>query len=99
MTQDRTDRHSRPSEFDPHRSDEIRRLLTGQVAATAKPRGARLSRGAFSLAAPAALLFAGGIGAGTVMAYGHLSVNLDAQNAAESDSPAFVGETDRKSVV
>ena len=93
MTQDRTDRHNRPSEFDPRRSDEIRRLLTSQVAATARPRRARLSRGAFSLAATAALLFAGGIGAGTVMAYDQLSASVDTQNAAEPDSPVFAGET------
>lgn len=93
MTQDRTDRHNRPSEFDPRRSDEIRRLLVTQVAATTRPRRARLSQGAFSLAATAALLFAGGIGAGTVMAYDQLFVSVDTQNAAESDTPAFVGET------
>lgn len=89
MTQDRTERDNRPSEFDPRRSDEIRRLLTGQVAATARPRGARLSRRTFSLAATAALLCAGGIGAGTVAAYDQLSVSVDAQNAVQTDSPAF----------
>ncbi|TFC54538.1 MULTISPECIES: hypothetical protein [unclassified Cryobacterium] len=88
MSQDRTGRLDRPSEFDPRRSDEIRRLLTGQVAATARPRRARLSRTAFSLAATAALLFAGGIGAGAVEAYDQLSMSADAQNAVQSDSPA-----------
>jgi len=46
----------------------------------------------FSLVATAALLFAGGIGAGTVMAYDQLSGSVDAQNAATPDSPASAAE-------
>jgi len=93
MTPDRTERPDRTSEFDPRRSKEIRDLLTSVVADTPKPRTARLSRAMFSLAATAALLFAGGVGAGTVMAYDQLSVSVDAENAAKSGSPTSAAET------
>lgn len=76
-------------EFDPQRSSEIRDLLVRTVAGTPRPRVARLSRTAFSLAASAALLVAIGIGAGGVMAYDHLSGNVIAQEA-----PAPAGGVD-----
>lgn len=67
--------------FDPRRSAEIRSLLVRTVAATPRPRRARLSRTAFALAASAALLFAGGIGAGTVVAYDRVTDDIVAQDA------------------
>lgn len=73
--------HDRP-EFDPRRSAEIRNLLVRTVAGTPRPRPARLSRTAFALAATVALLFAGGIGAGTVVAYDRLAGSTLAQNAS-----------------
>jgi hypothetical protein len=69
-------------EFDPRRSAAIRSLLVRTVAGAPKPRRARLSRTAFALAATAALLFAGGIGAGSVVAYDRLSESVVAQDAA-----------------
>ena len=68
-------------EFDPRRSAAIRRLLVRTVASAPKPRRARLSRTAFALAATAALLFAGGIGAGSVVAYDRLSESVAAEDA------------------
>jgi hypothetical protein len=70
--------------FDPRRSTEIRRLLVSTVAGTPRARRARLSRPAFALAASAALLFAGGIGAGSVVAYDRLSGSVVAEDAAAS---------------
>jgi hypothetical protein len=69
-------------EFDSRRSAEIRSLLVRTVAGTPRPRPARLSRPAFALVASAALLFAGGVGAGSVVAYERLSSNVIAQDAA-----------------
>ena len=54
--------------FDAGRSAEIRDLLTATVRDSSQPRVARLSRPAFALAAVAALLVAGGVGAGGAMA-------------------------------
>jgi hypothetical protein len=88
MTPDPTDRSRRSPEFDPRRSDEIRRLLVSEVAGTARPRTARLSRPVFALAATAALLAAGGIGAGVVVAHDRLSVSVEAQSTGDSVSPA-----------
>jgi hypothetical protein len=70
--------------FDPRRSAEIRRLLVSTVAGTPRARPARLSRPAFALAACAALLFAGGIGAGSVVAVDRLSGSVVAEDAAAS---------------
>jgi hypothetical protein len=92
MTRQPSDRPRRSPEFDPRRSEEIRRLLVNQVAMTPRPRTARLSRPAFAFAATVALLVAGGIGAGTVVAHDRLSESLDAQSTAESVSPASTGE-------
>ena len=72
-------------EFDPNRSLEIRDLLVRTVAGAPRPRVARLSRTAFSLAASAALLVAVGIGAGAVLAYDQLSASVSAQDV---DAPA-----------
>lgn len=84
-------------EFDPRRSSEIRGLLTGMVAATPKPRAARLSRATFALAATAALIFAGGTGAGTVMALDHLSgaggSDLAATPASSATATELLGGT------
>lgn len=85
---DRHDRHDRPT-MDPTRSADIRALLVRTAAAAPRPRTARLSRAAFSLAATAALLFAGGIGAGTVLAYDRLAGSVLAQ---DSSSPEAVNE-------
>jgi hypothetical protein len=68
--------------FDAQRSTEIRSLLVRTVAGTPRPRPARLSRPAFALAATIALLFAGGVGAGSVVAYDRLSGGVIAQDAA-----------------
>lgn len=92
MTPDQADRPDRQSGFDPRRSSEIRSLLTDVVAGAPKPRTARLSRAMFSLAATVALLFAGGIGAGTVVAYQQLSVSVDAQTPVTSEPPASEAE-------
>ena len=75
-------------EFDPRRSAAIRRLLVRTVASAPKPRRARLSRTAFALAATAALLFAGGIGAGSVVAYDRLSDSVVAQDASAETTGA-----------
>jgi hypothetical protein len=88
MTPDPTDRSRRSPEFDPRRSDEIRHLLTNHVAEAARPRTARLSRPMFALAATAALLFAGGVGAGIAVAHDRLTVSTNAQSAADSVAPA-----------
>jgi hypothetical protein len=86
MTRNQEERpHGTPG-FDPRRSSDIRGLLTSMVADAAKPRRARLSQAMFALAATAALLFAGGTGAGTVMAYDHLSDSEATQTAASSAS-------------
>lgn len=85
---DRPERTDRPT-MDPTRSADIRALLVRTVAAAPRPRTARLSRAAFSLAATAALLFAGGIGAGAVVAYDRLAVSVLAQ---DSGSPEAVNE-------
>ncbi|MBX0300373.1 hypothetical protein K2F54_10340 [Cryobacterium sp. 1639] len=90
---DRHDRADRPT-MDPTRSADIRALLVRTVAAAPRPRTARLSRAAFSLAATAALLFAGGIGAGTVVAYDRLSDTVVAQN---SSGPEAVNESGSES--
>jgi hypothetical protein len=82
--------------FDPRRSAEIRRLLVSTVAGTARARPARLSRPAFALAASTALLLAGGIGAGAVVAYDRLSgsvVTEDAAATAESDDTGLSGQS------
>jgi hypothetical protein len=92
MTPDRAARPDRSSEFDPGRSSEIRSLLTSVVAGSPRPRPARLSRAAFALTATAALLFAGGIGAGTVLAFEQVFANADVQDAATPDSPASAAE-------
>jgi hypothetical protein len=76
-----SDGSGRP-EFNPRRSSEIRSLLVSTVAGTPRPRRARLSRPAFALAASAALLFAGGVGAGSVVAYDRLSGSVVASDAA-----------------
>ena len=78
-------------EFDPQRSAEIRDLLIRTVAGSPRPRLARLSRTAFSLAASAALLAAVGIGAGAVLAYDQLSGSVIAQDA---DAPAAGQDAD-----
>jgi hypothetical protein len=70
--------------FDPRRSSEIRSLLVRTVAGTPRPRRARLSRPAFALAASVALLVAGGVGAGSVVAYDRLSGSVIASDAADS---------------
>ena len=88
--QPRSSSGERP-EFDPQRSAEIRDLLVGTVADSPRPRVARLSRTAFSLAASAALLAAVGIGAGAVVAYDQLSGSVIAQDA---DAPAAGREDD-----
>lgn len=72
--------HGTP-EFDARRSAEIRALLIRTVAGTPRARPARLSRPAFALAATAALLFAGGAGAGTVLAIDRFADPLVAQDA------------------
>ncbi|TFC87413.1 hypothetical protein [Cryobacterium sp. TMT4-31] len=92
MNLNQTERPDRSSEFDPRRSNEIRSLLTSVVAGAPRPRTPRLSRAAFSLAATAALLFAGGIGAGTVLAYDQISESGDPENAAVSGIPASAAE-------
>jgi hypothetical protein len=92
MTPDPTDRPRRAPEFDPRRSAEIRRLLISEVAGTARPRTARLSRPMFALAATAALLVAGGLGAGAVVAHDRLTVSVDAQSTGDSVSPASADE-------
>ena len=85
MTPEPTDeprnRRSDDPKFDARRSAEIRALLVRTVAGTPRPRPARLSRPAFALAATAALLFAGGVGAGTVMAIDRFADPLVAQDA------------------
>lgn len=68
--------------FDPRRSAAIRSLLVRTVGSSPKPRPARLSRTAFALAATVALLFAGGIGAGSVVVYDRLSDSVIAQDSA-----------------
>ena len=73
-------------EFDPQRSAEIRRLLIRTVAGTSRPRIARLSRTSFALAATVALLCAGGVGAGTVLAIDRFADPLVAQDASASES-------------
>lgn len=90
---DRTDRTDRPR-MDPARSADIRALLVRTVAAAPRPRTARLSRTAFALAASVALLVAGGIGAGTVVAYDRLAGSVTAQN---SSGPAAVNESGSES--
>ncbi|MCU1447082.1 hypothetical protein [Cryobacterium sp.] len=82
------DRGSGRPEFDSRRSAEIRSLLVRTVAGTPRPRPARLSRTAFSLAATAALLFAGGIGAGTVVAYDRLAGSTVAEDASAPSDEA-----------
>ena len=81
MPLDHPDRTDYP-EMDPARSAEIRALLIRTVIITPRPRRARLSRRAFALAASAALLFAGGVGAGTVVAYDRLANPLVAQDSS-----------------
>ncbi|MET0954851.1 MAG: hypothetical protein ABWY68_02800 [Cryobacterium sp.] len=89
-----TDRLPGRPEFDPQRSDEIRRLLIRTVAGTSRPRIARLSRTSFALAATAALLCAGGVGAGTVVAYDRFvrDSELTAQSAASENGQDSVAE-------
>lgn len=86
MTPEPTDNpRDRPTgnpEFDARRSAEIRALLIRTVAATPRGRRARLSRPAFALAASAALLFAGGVGAGAVVAIDRFADPLVAQDAS-----------------
>ncbi|QYF74504.1 hypothetical protein [Cryobacterium sp. PAMC25264] len=94
-TDDPRDRPTDNPEFDPRRSAEIRALLIRTVAGTPRARRARLSRPAFALAASAALLFAGGVGAGTVVAIDRFAdplVAQDASGAPESAKPA-IGES------
>jgi len=75
--------------FDPRRSTEIRDLLTETVSHSPRPRVARLSRTRFALAATAALLFAGGAGAATVVAYDTVSDSTVAeQSRSESAESA-----------
>ncbi|TFC06990.1 hypothetical protein E3O42_01000 [Cryobacterium adonitolivorans] len=96
MTPDRPQGPPDHHVMDPGRSAEIRALLVRTVSATPRPRAARLSRTAFSLAATAALLFAGGIGAGTVVAYDRWSDDLVAQDAsgpADASADTDVGVT------
>jgi hypothetical protein len=95
-----TDKHpnqrgSDQPEFDPRRSAEIRSLLVRTVAGTRRPRPARLSRTAFALAASAALLFAGGIGAGAVVAYDRLTESTLAENAG---APTNANQTTTESL-
>jgi len=85
-TDDRRDRPADDPEFDARRSAEIRALLIRTVAGTPRPRRARLSRPAFALAATAALLFAGGVGAGTVLTVDRFTDPLVAQDASASES-------------
>jgi hypothetical protein len=85
MTPDRhPDRADRP-EMDPARSAEIRALLIRTIAGTPRPRVARLSRTAFALAATAALIFAGSVGAGTVVAYDRLTDSVVAANSSTTE--------------
>lgn len=92
MTRNQEERPHGTYEFDPRRSSDIRSLLTSMVTDAAKPRRARLSQAKFALAATTALLFAGGTGAGTVVAYDHLSGREETRTAASSGSPAPVAE-------
>jgi hypothetical protein len=92
MTSDPTDRPRRSPEFDPRRSDEIRRLLVSEVAGTARPRTARLSRPMFAFAATAALLVAGGVGAGAVVAHDRFTKSVEAESTGDSVSPASTEE-------
>jgi hypothetical protein len=78
--------------FDTGRSAEIRDLLTATVRDTRPPRVARLSRPAFALAASAALLAAGGVGAGGAVA-------IDAYSASrvlvqQDSQPSFPESTE-----
>jgi hypothetical protein len=92
MTSDPTDRPRRSPEFDPRRSDEIRRLLVSEVAGAARPRTARLSRPMFAFAATAALVVAGGVGAGAVVAHDRFTTSVEAQSTGDSVSPASADE-------
>ncbi len=82
MTPDLPPERTDHPEMDPGRSAEIRALLLRTVSATPRPRAARLSRTAFALAATAALLFAGGVGAGSVVAYDRWSDTVVAQDSS-----------------
>ena len=82
-------------EFDPRRSAEIRSLLLRTVAGTPRPRPARLSRTAFSLAATAALLFAAGVGAGTVVVYDRVA---DSSIAQDASAPADQNQSSAESL-
>jgi hypothetical protein len=83
MSHDRpTEPANRNPDFDARHSADIRRLLVRTVAETPRPRSARLSRPAFALAATAALVFAGGVGAGAVRVYDSLAGTVTAQDAS-----------------
>ncbi|WEO78813.1 hypothetical protein BJQ94_07220 [Cryobacterium sp. SO2] len=86
MTPDRHPDRTDVPEMDPARAAEIRALLIRTVAGTPRPRVAKLSRPAFALAATAALVFAGGVGAGTVVAYDRLTNVVVAEDSSGPES-------------
>ena len=92
-TDDPRDGPTGKPEFDARRSAEIRALLVRTVTGTPRARPARLSRPAFALAATAALLFAGGAGAGTVLAIDRFAEPLVAQDASGAPQPVEAAST------